>query len=79
MDLILEVNKIYDFKSDSIQIDSFFPNIIGANFKNFFNEIKDISYFTSNFENFIDNNKKYHLIVESAYNITSQISKKHNS
>ena len=56
-----------------IQIDSFFPKVNGSNINTFFDSIKNYSFPLTNK---IENNKKYSVIVESTFSLSSQIVKK---
>jgi hypothetical protein len=76
MDLIKIIKEQFETTTQRIQIDSLFPNINGNILKKLFNELKDYSYYSNDFESSIETEKKYNLIVESCHNIISQAYKK---
>lgn len=72
--IIKKVKKL--LKSEAvIQIDSFLPGVNGKNINIFFDSIKQYSFPSTHK---IDENKKYSLIVESTFCLSSQIYKKTN-
>ena len=74
--LIKKIKQIFKTNSQQIQIDCFFPNIKGNIIKKLYNQIYEYSFFSENFFYSINDNESYNLIIESTYNIMSQINKK---
>ena len=76
INLINNVENIFQTNSKTIQIDSFFPGISGKTVKLFHGQIDEYSYSSKNFINLIKDDKFYNLIVESTHCITSNLNKK---
>ena len=76
INLINEAENIFQTNSKTIQIDSFFPVISGKTVKLFYSKVGEYSYSSKNFNNSIEDDKYYNLIVESTHCITSNLNKK---